>query len=129
MSLQSTDQIADLNHPHPQRHHGWQNRDSRPNEQAQSCCHRRYLVNAGYIDSYEVEDGKTSRCASCHHQQRWREHQNHRDYQSFETYSPRFTLAPPKPSRQIYCGAVLISTSKGIMTGREAKSNTSAAKF
>ncbi len=54
------------------------------------------LVNAGYIDSYEVEDGKTSRCASCHHQQRWREHQNHRDYQSFETYFAAFTLAPPK---------------------------------
>ena len=79
------------------------------------------LVNAGYLDSYEVEEGKPRGVLHVI---------NNKDGEN-----ARITEISKvsKPGRRVYAGAteipvvksgrglVLISTSKGIMTGREAK--------
>lgn len=79
------------------------------------------LVNAGYLDSYEVEEGKPRGVL---HVIINKDGENARITEITKV---------SKPGRRVYAGAaeipvvksgrgaVLISTSKGIMTGREAK--------
>ena len=79
------------------------------------------LVNAGYLDSYEVEEGKPRGVL---HVIINKDGENARITEISKV---------SKPGRRVYAGAteisvvksgrgaVLISTSKGIMTGREAK--------
>ena len=79
------------------------------------------LVNAGYLDSYEVEDGKPRGVL---HVIINKDGENARITEITKVSKPGrrvYTGATEIPVVKSGRGAVLISTSKGIMTGREAK--------
>lgn len=79
------------------------------------------LVNAGYLDSYEVEEGKPRGVL---HVIINKDGENAKITEITKVSKPGrrvYAGATEIPVAKSGRGAVLISTSKGIMTGREAK--------
>ena len=120
MSLQSTDQIADLTTRIRNAIMVGKTEIRVPTSKLKVAV-TDGLVNAGYLDSYEIEDGKPRGVLHI--------------IINKDGENARITeiTKVSKPGRRVYAGAteipvvksgrgaVLISTSKGIMTGREAK--------
>lgn len=120
MSLQSTDQIADLITRIRNAIMVGKTEIRVPTSKLKIAV-TEGLVNAGYIDSYEIEEGKP-RCIL--HVIICQEGMPARINEITKVSKPGrrvYVSAEEIPVVKSGRGTVLISTSKGIMTGREAK--------